>query len=74
MAPIHKGRELNNVKETWEQNERNPDRGVQPEPVRNTAADDIQETIQREAADYDRMAPDENLLGGERATVNDDES
>ncbi|RYZ20894.1 MAG: hypothetical protein EOO16_15095 [Chitinophagaceae bacterium] len=74
MARFHKGRELNNVKETWEQNERNPDRGVQPEPVRNTAADEIQQTIQREAADYDRTSAEDNLLGGERATVNDDES
>ena len=72
MARFHKGSELNNVKETWEQNERIPDRGVQPEPVRNTAADDIQETIQREAADYDRTSIDENLLGGERASVNDE--
>jgi hypothetical protein len=71
MSNIHKGTELNNVRETWEQNERNPDRGVQPERVRFTSADDLQETVQREAADYDRTSKDDQLLGGDRATVND---
>jgi hypothetical protein len=71
MANNHRGSELNNVKETWDQNERNPDRGVQPEPVRYTSADDLQDTIQREASDYDRASKDNLLLGGDRASVND---
>jgi hypothetical protein len=73
MSNIRRGSELNNVKETWDQNERDPDRGVRPEPVRNTSADELQETVQREAAAYDRASKEDQLLGGDRATVNDDE-
>ncbi|RYY86027.1 MAG: hypothetical protein EOO15_15530 [Chitinophagaceae bacterium] len=72
MANIHKGTELNNVKETWQENERNPDRGVQPEPARNTSADELQQTISREAESYDRGNKEDQLLGGDRATLNDE--
>ncbi|TCZ70508.1 hypothetical protein [Flaviaesturariibacter aridisoli] len=71
MAPIHRGSELNNVKETWNENERNPDRGVQPQPV-SSPADGLQSTIQREAEDYDHTSKNEQLLGGDRASINDE--
>ncbi|RYY39773.1 MAG: hypothetical protein EOO08_08865 [Chitinophagaceae bacterium] len=72
MATFHKGTELNNVKETWNENERNPERGVQPEPARSTSADDLQQTISREAESYDRRNKEDKLLGGDRATLNDE--
>ena len=68
---IHKGKELNNIKETWEQNERNRDQNRN----RNSPEerDEITRVIQEEAAEYDNMNSDEKLLGGERATINDDD-
>ena len=75
---IHKGTELNNVKETWQQNE-NENRGGAPERL-NTSGDeatgvdsDLQQTIREEAAAYDKANKEDRLLGGERATMNDDQ-
>jgi hypothetical protein len=71
---IHKGTELNNVKETWEQNEQarqGENAGVgsidQPAGVDS----DLQQTIKEEAAEYDQANKDERVLDGERATVRD---
>jgi hypothetical protein len=72
---IHKGTELNNVNETWKQNERNRDN---QEPAGNersgepaTVGNDLEETIKEEAAEYDRADKEERILDGERATVRD---
>ena len=67
---IHKGTELNNIKETWEQNERARRENSE---IRNTEApdDDLTKVVKEEAAEYDNMNNDERLLGGERASVND---
>ena len=69
MEP-HKGTELNNVKETWQQNEaQNTDAG-EPTGVSN----DLQQTIKEEAAAYDDANKEERILDGDRATVSDDDS
>ncbi|RYZ00401.1 MAG: hypothetical protein EOO11_01610 [Chitinophagaceae bacterium] len=65
----HRGTELNNVRETWEQNER--DGGMTP--ASNTGSDGLQRTIREEAAEYDRNSGEERLLGGDRASVSDAE-
>ena len=65
---IHKGTELNNVRETWEQNERHH--------VNSPSApeESMDRLIEEEAAEYDHADKKERLLGGERATVHDDEN
>lgn len=73
---IHKGTELNNVNETWNQNERLRQEGEEGR-AENTSADatginkDLAQTIQKEAAEYDNASKDERVLDGERATVKD---
>jgi hypothetical protein len=76
---IHRGRELNNVKETWQQNEqqrRNDNAPGTPGRAGDAANadDDLQQTIKEEAAEYDKANKEERLLGGDRATVNDDKA
>jgi hypothetical protein len=68
---IHKGTELNNVKETWNENER---RGTGDQSVSEDATvnNDLNQTIKEEAAEYDRESNEEKLLGGDRATLNDE--
>jgi len=66
--PIHKGTELNNVKETWEQNER--ERTNTNRPV--TSNDNLDDKIQEEARQYDDANKEDRLLSGDRASVNDD--
>jgi hypothetical protein len=73
----HNGTELNNVKETWDQNEKERANGGE-------AADDLQgnaapatgldQIIQKEASEYDNENKENRLLGGDRASVNDVEN
>ena len=73
---IHKGTELNNVNETWRQNERGEGSDAPGAANASPAAgvtDDLQQTIREEAAEYDSADKDERLLSGERATVRDDD-
>jgi hypothetical protein len=70
---IRKGSGLNNVSETWDQNERR-------NPTDNTrradevpAASELDRVVREEAAEYDNTSSDERLQGGDRATVNDDD-
>ena len=65
---IHKGKELNNVKETWEQNERDHV-NTSGTPV----DENLERTIEKEASEYDNANKEERLLGGDRATVDDDD-
>lgn len=68
---IHKGTELNNVQETWNENERR--RAAGEDIGGPTGSDDgLQRVIQEEAAQYDRDNKSDRVLGGERATLNDD--
>lgn len=65
----HKGKELNNVKETWERNEKE-----QPQQQATGGPEtDLDQRVQQEAADYDQKSGEDKLLGGDRASVSDDE-
>ncbi|HEX8316331.1 MAG TPA: hypothetical protein VF609_15115 [Flavisolibacter sp.] len=72
---IHKGTELNNINETWNQNERmregNDNMGTTN--VEDTAGtgSELDQTIKEEAREYDNANKEERVLDGERATVND---
>ncbi|HUC81633.1 MAG TPA: hypothetical protein VMR70_11995 [Flavisolibacter sp.] len=71
---IHKGSELNNVNETWQKNEQARQSGnAGGESTSDITAinNDLQQTIQEEAAEYDNADKEERLLDGERASVND---
>jgi hypothetical protein len=68
---IHKGTELNNVQETWNENER---RRAAGEDIGGATGSDegLQRVIREEAAEYDGENKSDRVLGGERATLNDD--
>jgi len=65
---IHKGTELNNVRETWEQNEKEQTKTNSPV----TDNESLENKIHEEAREYDDANKEDRLLGGERASVNDD--
>ena len=67
---IHKGTELNNVRETWEQNEKQQSKISSPASNNES----LENKIQEEAKEYDDAHKEDRLLGGERASVNDDSS
>jgi hypothetical protein len=64
---FHKGTELNNVRETWERNEKENinKAGFTPD-------DNLERVIQEEASEYDTANKEERLLDGDRASVNDE--
>jgi len=74
----HKGSEFNNIIETWNQNEKNGENAKnspqesalnqEPQPE-NT----LEQLIKQEAAEYDNVNKEERILGGDRATVSDDD-
>lgn len=71
---IHKGTELANVKETWNENEK---RGAdESNAVTNddatSVSNDLQQTIEEEASEYDEANKEDRLLSGERATIDDE--
>jgi hypothetical protein len=65
-----RGSELNNVRETWDRNER-----ISSGKGSGSSApqDDLQQTIKEEAAEYDQTLNERKVLPGERATVSDEE-
>lgn len=65
---IHKGTELNNVRETWERNEREKINADRP----TTTDESLERIIEEEALEYDRANKKERLLDGDRASVNDE--
>lgn len=66
---FHKGTELNNVKETRDQNEKR-DINTKGSPDLNQS---LENTIENEASEYENANKEERLLGGDRASVADDE-
>ncbi len=73
----HKGTELNNVRETWDQNERRRANesaaGTEGNTPDNAGAEnDLEQLIKQEASEYDHVNKENRLLSGDRATVNDD--
>ena len=71
---IHKGTELNNINETWQQNEKQQNEGKLTDLSSAPAgvSQDLQQTISNEAAEYDNADKEERLLDGERATLRDE--
>lgn len=66
---IHRGTELNNVRETWEQNEKeNVGTGKS-----STTGENLERIIEEEASEYENANKEERLLEGDRASVNDDD-
>jgi len=75
----HKGSELNNVRETWDQNERqratdNSSGAESYSPLDLPPVTELDQIIRQEASEYDNENKESRVLGGERATVNDDEA
>lgn len=67
---IHKGTELNNVKETWDENERKRvDR-------RSSSSGDegLDQVVKEESSEYDKANKEERLLGGDRGSVKDEDA
>jgi len=71
---IHKGTELSNINETWQQNERSNEDNGDNESTSSPAlpGNDLQQIIKEEAAEYENDNKSDRILPGERATVNDD--
>jgi hypothetical protein len=65
---IHKGTELNNVRETWERNEKEDANDGSP----TTTDNNLKRIIEEEASEYDSANKEERLLDGDRASVNDE--
>ena len=65
--------EYNNVSETWNENEAQRSENAAADlGEAETANDDLQETIEEEAAEYDKANKEDRLLDGDRATVKDE--
>ena len=70
---IHKGTELNNVNETWQQNERARESGADPGTADDSfVGKDLQQVIKEEAAEYDNDNKADRVLPGDRGSVRDD--
>jgi hypothetical protein len=77
MKDVRKGSEFNNIGETWDKNERNRESGRTPrrEDADNrgtTISNDLDQTIKEEAEEYDHENKENKVMGGERASVNDE--
>ena len=70
---IHKGTEYNNVQETWNQNQRNSAGSEVPASSPSTGRTDLDRVIEEESIEYDATNKEDQLLSGDRASVNDDE-
>lgn len=73
----HKGSELNNVRETWDQNERLRGKENTSGSDGSTSANEgpeneLEQLIKQEAKEYDNENKENRILGGDRATVNDE--
>ncbi len=73
----HKGSELDNVRETWDQNERLREKENLAGMEGNTSGEqapenELEQLIKQEAREYDNENKENRILGGDRATVNDE--
>ena len=66
---IHKGTELNNVKETWEENEKK-----QINRTSSGREEGLDKVIKEESAEYDNANKEERLLDGDRGSVKDEDA
>lgn len=72
-----KGSELNNVRETWDQNEKLREKenlsGTEGNTFSEQASEnELEQLIKQEAREYDNENKENRILGGDRATVNDE--
>lgn len=67
---IHKGTEFNNIKETWKENEKEQVNTNAP----STTDENLERVIEEESSEYDSANKEERLLGGDRASVNDEDA
>jgi hypothetical protein len=67
---IHKGTELNNVKETWNENEKKQVNTTGP----STGNERLDRVIKEESAEYDSANKEERLLTGDRGSVKDEDA
>ena len=80
MEPInHHGSELDNVQETWNQNEKlranEETNKIDDNTLEDAApATELDKLIKEEANEYDNDNKEDRLLGGDRASVNDVEN
>jgi hypothetical protein len=66
---IHKGTELNNVRETWEKNEKK-----QLNRTSSESEEGLDKVIKEESAEYDNANKEERLLDGDRGSVKDEDA
>ncbi|MCU7549715.1 hypothetical protein OCK74_11355 [Chitinophagaceae bacterium LB-8] len=74
---VQKGSEYHNIGETWDQNERKraggePPRKKDDNNTGTTISTDLDRAIKEEAAQYDHENKEDRVMGGERASVNDE--
>lgn len=70
---IRKATEYRNVTETWDENEAQRNENTEADlGGAETVSDDLQQTIEEEAAEYDEANKEDRLLDGDRATVKED--
>jgi len=67
---IHKGTELNNVKETWNENEKKQVNTTAP----STNDEELDRVIKKESSEYDSANKEERLLTGDRGSVKDEDA
>jgi hypothetical protein len=67
---IHKGTELNNVKETWDENEKKQLNTPGP----SNTDENLDRVIKEESSEYDSANKEERLLTGDRGSVNDEDA
>ena len=77
MENNHKGSEYQNVIETWEQNEKNKNQDQANPTAEHDAAEpstrnNLDQVIKQEGDEYENDNKENRVLGGDRATVNDD--
>jgi len=74
----HNGTELNNVQETWNQNERlrakEEASGTSNNIPDEAPATELDKIVKEEASEYDNENKEDIRLGGDRASVNDVEN
>ena len=66
---IHKGTELNNVKETWDENEKRKVNTTAPA----STDEGLDRVIKEESSEYDRANKEERLLAGDRGSIKDED-
>jgi len=75
---MRRGSELSNISETWDQNEskRQSDNPGQDDATAGGAPEgsELEQAIEEEAAEYDFANKEDRTLGGDRASLNDEDS